>query len=209
MFRKVDNWIAGFDGALRVIAGVAVAGRTSPASQIEDVPMNDADRRHSAGLMRVNHVGEVCAQALYQAQGQFARSAELTGQFAHAAREEEDHLAWTAERIAQLGSHTSILNPVWFAGSYLLGIAAARAGDPQSLGFVVETERQVEAHLTHHLETLPAADTLSRAIVLRMRDDEIAHGAAAQALGAGQIAKSVRLLMGLMSKVMTRTAYYL
>lgn len=209
MISRTDNWIGGFDDALRVIAGVAVAGRTSPASLMDDVPMSEPDRRHSAGLMRVNHVGEVCAQALYQAQGQFARSAELTGQFAHAAREEEDHLAWTAERIAQLGSHTSVLNPLWFAGSYLLGVAAARAGDARSLGFVVETERQVEAHLTHHLETLPAADTLSRAIVLQMRDDEIAHGAAAKDLGASQVPMPVRVLMGLMSKVMTRTAYYL
>ncbi|MFT5534490.1 MAG: ubiquinone biosynthesis monooxygenase Coq7 [Burkholderiaceae bacterium] len=209
MISRMDSWISDFDSALRIVAGVAVATRTSPATSIEDEPMSDSDRRHSAGLMRVNHVGEVCAQALYQAQGRFARSAELTRQFAHAAREEEDHLAWTAERITQLGSHTSVLNPVWFAGSYLLGFAAARAGDAQSLGFVVETERQVEAHLTHHLETLPAADTMSRAIVLQMRDDEIAHGAEAQELGATQLPKPARLLMGLVSKVMTRTAYYL
>lgn len=209
MISRTDNWIAGFDSALRIIAGVAVAARASPALAVEDVAMSEEDRRHSAGLMRVNHVGEVCAQALYQAQGQFARSAALTGQFAHAAREEEDHLAWTAERIAQLGSHTSVLNPIWFAGSYLLGIAAARAGDKRSLGFVVETERQVEAHLTHHLDTLPATDTMSRAIVLQMRDDEIAHGAAAQELGASELPKPARLLMGAISKVMTRTAYYL
>ncbi len=206
---RTDNWIAGFDSALRVIAGVAVAARTSPALSIEEVPMSESDRRHSAGLMRVNHVGEVCAQALYQAQGQFARSTELTLQFAHAAREEEDHLAWTAERIAQLESHRSILNPIWFAGSYVLGAIAARAGDARSLGFVVETERQVEAHLSHHLETLPVTDTRSRAIVLQMRDDEISHGAAAQELGASSLPKPARLLMGLVSKVMTRTAYYL
>jgi ubiquinone biosynthesis monooxygenase Coq7 len=206
---RTDNWISGFDSALRILAGVAVAGRTSPASSIEDGSMSEAERRHSAGLMRVNHVGEVCAQALYQAQGQFARSAELTQQFAHAAREEEDHLAWTAERLAQLGSRTSFLNPVWFAGSYLLGMAAARAGDAQSLGFVVETERQVEAHLSHHLDTLPVADTMSRAIVLQMRDDEAAHGAAAQAMGASPLPQPARVVMGFVSKVMTRTAYYL
>ncbi|MEB0134373.1 2-polyprenyl-3-methyl-6-methoxy-1,4-benzoquinone monooxygenase [Actimicrobium sp. CCC2.4] len=209
MSGRTDNWIAGFDKALRIIAGVAVAARASPAVTIEEAVMSDQDRRHSAGLMRVNHVGEVCAQALYQSQGQFARSADLTRQFALAAREEEDHLAWTAERIAQLGSRTSVLNPIWFAGSYLLGIAAARAGDARSLGFVVETERQVEAHLTHHLDTLPATDTMSRAIVLQMRDDEIAHGAAAQELGASELPKPARLLMGVISKVMTRTAYYL
>ncbi|MDY7573462.1 2-polyprenyl-3-methyl-6-methoxy-1,4-benzoquinone monooxygenase [Actimicrobium sp. CCI2.3] len=206
---RTDNWITGFDRALRIIAGVAMAERTSPGLSIEDVPMSEPDRRHSAGLMRVNHVGEVCAQALYQAQGQFARSTELTVQFAHAAREEEDHLAWTAERITQLGSHPSVLNPIWFAGAYVLGMVAARAGDAHSLGFVVETERQVEAHLSHHLDTLPVTDTRSRAIVLQMRDDEVSHGAAAQALGASSMPKPARLLMGLVSKVMTRTAYYL
>lgn len=204
-----DGWINRFDAALRVVAGVAVAGRASPALNACEETLSEAERRHSAGLMRINHVGEVCAQALYQSQGQFARSPALSVQFAHAAREEEDHLAWTAERIAQLGSHASVLNPLWFAGSYLLGMAAARAGDAHSLGFVVETEKQVEAHLNHHLHSLPAEDGRSRAIVTQMRDDEIAHGAAAQALGAAPVPVPVRIAMTLMSKVMKRTAYYL
>ncbi|GAA4014097.1 2-polyprenyl-3-methyl-6-methoxy-1,4-benzoquinone monooxygenase [Actimicrobium antarcticum] len=204
-----DRLINSFDAGLRVIAGVAVAGRANPALAIQEATMSEEERRHSAALMRINHVGEVCAQALYQSQGQFARGPALSAQFAHAAREEEDHLAWSAERIEQLGSHTSMLNPVWFAGAYLLGMAAARAGDARSLGFVVETERQVEAHLDHHLDTLPVSDLRTRAIVTQMRDDEIAHGAAAQAMGASQVPAPIRVAMGVMSKVMTRTAYYI
>lgn len=205
----IDSWIGGFDDALRVLSGTAQSSRVNPALNAGDCVLTDADRQHSAALMRINHVGEVCAQALYQAQAQFAQRPELAAQFRAAAREEEDHLAWTAERIAQLGSHTSVLNPVWFAGSYLLGMAAARLGDARSLGFVVETERQVEAHLTHHLETLPASDATSRAIVTQMRTDEVAHGAAAQALGAKDIPAPVRGIMKAVSKVMTTTAYYL
>lgn len=205
----VDKWIGGFDDALRVIAGTAVAARISPANKINDCVLTDADRKHSAGLMRVNHVGEVCAQALYQAQAQFAHGPAIAEQFRLAAREEEDHLAWTAERIAQLGSRTSLLNPVWFAGSYFLGTVAARLGDARSLGFVVETERQVEAHLSHHLDSLPTQDVKSRAVVTQMRADEAAHGASAQALGAATIPAPVKVLMQAMSKVMTSTAYYL
>lgn len=205
----LDTWIGGFDDALRVVAGTAVAARVSPAQKVSDCVLTETDRKHSAGLMRVNHVGEVCAQALYQAQARFAHGPAIAEQFRAAAREEEDHLAWTAERIAQLGSHTSVLNPVWFAGSYLLGSVAARLGDARSLGFVVETERQVEAHLAHHLESLPAEDVKSRAVVSQMRADEVAHGAAAHALGAADIPAPVRLLMQAMSKVMTSTAYYL
>ena len=206
---SVDVLIGGFDDALRVLSGIAQASRVSPAGKASDGVLSEAERKHSAGLMRVNHVGEVCAQALYQAQAQFAHSAQLAEQFQSAAREEEDHLAWTAERIVQLGSHKSVLNPVWFAGSYLLGLAAARLGDARSLGFVVETERQVEAHLTHHLETLPVSDAKSRAIVAQMRSDEAAHGAAAQALGATEIPLPLRGLMRAVSKLMTSTAYYL
>lgn len=207
--QSIDGLIGGFDGALRVLSGIAQAARVSPAGKTSDGTLSEAERKHSAALMRVNHVGEVCAQALYQAQAQFARSPELAEQFRSAAREEEDHLAWTAERIEQLGSHKSVLNPVWFTGAYLLGLAAARLGDARSLGFVVETERQVEAHLTHHLETLPASDAKSRAIVTQMRGDEAAHGAAAQSLGATEIPVPVRGLMRAVSKLMTTTAYYL
>jgi ubiquinone biosynthesis monooxygenase Coq7 len=159
--------------------------------------------------MRINHVGEVCAQALYDAQGRFSDNAQLQQQFAQAGREEEDHLAWTAQRLQELGSRTSVLNPVWYAGAYALGAIAAKLGDARSLGFVVETERQVEAHLNDHLTLLPLQDVRSRAIVDQMRIDEIAHGAAAQSLGAVDAPAPVRMVMQAMAKVMTATAYRL
>lgn len=159
--------------------------------------------------MRVNHVGEVCAQALYDAQGMFAKTEELKRLFRQAGREEEDHLAWTAQRLQELGSRISLLNPLWYAGSYAIGALAARIGDAPSLGFVVETERQVEAHLASHLTRLPPADEKSRAIVEQMRVDEIEHGAAAQAMGAAQTPVSVQAAMRAMAKVMTTTAYYI
>jgi ubiquinone biosynthesis monooxygenase Coq7 len=167
------------------------------------------ERRHSAGLMRVNHVGEVCAQALYEAQGKFSRSPDVRAQFSHAAREEEDHLAWTAQRLEELGSHTSMLNPLWYAGAYAVGMAAARLGDSRSLGFVAETERQVEAHLTSHLDRLPAGDQKSRAVVEQMRQDEVTHGAAARSLGAVEMPLPVQQAMRAMAKVMTSVAYYI
>lgn len=205
----LDNFIAGMDKALRVMAGVASASRPSPALRIADNALNEAQRRHSAGLMRVNHVGEVCAQALYDSQGRFARGEPMRRQFLQAGREEEDHLAWAAERLQELGSRPSILNPFWYAGAYALGAVAARMGDARSLGFVVETERQVEAHLASHLKSLPEQDEKSRAIVEQMRIDEIAHGAAAHAMGAADTPAPVRKAMQAMAKVMTTTAYYI
>lgn len=206
---QVDRWLASFDAALKTVAGVAQASRPSPGREAPDGVLTEAERQHSAALMRINHVGEVCAQALYQSQARHAGSAALAKQFEAAAREEEDHLAWTAERLEQLGSHASLLNPIWFAGAYILGLTAAKLGDARSLGFVVETERQVEAHLNHHLESLPAADAKSRAVVSQMRSDEAHHGAAAAALGAATLPLPVRHAMRAMSKVMTSTAYYL
>ncbi|HVL76862.1 MAG TPA: 2-polyprenyl-3-methyl-6-methoxy-1,4-benzoquinone monooxygenase [Noviherbaspirillum sp.] len=203
-----DSFIVQADKMLRTVSGVAHASRPSPAGRVAEGELAGADRRHSAGLMRVNHVGEVCAQALYEAQGRFSRSPELRAQFAQAGREEEDHLAWTSERIRELGSHTSLLNPFWYAGAYVLGAVAAKVGDAASLGFVVETERQVEAHLASHMERLPAQDMKSRAIVEQMRVDEIEHGSKAQALGAAQTPAPVRFGMRAMAKVMTTTAYY-
>jgi ubiquinone biosynthesis monooxygenase Coq7 len=208
MFR-LDEFIVGVDKALRVVSGVASASRPSPASRIADRVLDEAEKRHSAGLMRENHVGEVCAQALYDAQGRFAKNDTMKRQFAQAGREEEDHLAWTAQRLQELGSHPSVLNPVWYAGAYALGAMAARSGDARSLGFVVETERQVEAHLDSHLKNLPAQDEKSRAIVEQMRLDEVAHGAAAGAMGASETPWPVRKAMQAMAKVMTTTAYYL
>ena len=205
----LDNLIAGFDKALRVISGVATATRPNPGAHAADSKLEGADQRRSAGLMRVNHVGEVCAQALYDAQARFAGSPAMRAQFEQAGREEEDHLAWTAERLAELGSQPSLFNPLWYAGAYTLGAVAAHLGDARSLGFVVETERQVEAHLDSHLVELPVADAKSRAIVEQMRIDEAAHGAAASALGAVEVAMPVRAAMTAMAKVMTTTAYYI
>ena len=204
---SLDDLIAGFDKALRVVGGVAASSRPNPGAHATDCELSDDERRHSAGLMRVNHVGEVCAQALYDSQARFGKSPVIRKQFEQSAREEEDHLAWTAERLSELGSQPSLLNPLWYAGSYVLGSIAAKLGDPHSLGFVVETERQVEAHLNRHLEDLPPQDAKSRAIVEQMRVDEIAHGAKAAALGAAETPLPVRMLMTAMSKVMTTTAY--
>lgn len=203
----VDQLITDLDKALRVVSGVVASSRPNPAAQIGDSAMSDAEKLHSAGLMRVNHVGEVCAQALYDAQGRFAQAQALKQQFAHAGIEEEDHLAWTAERLRELGSHTSLLNPLWYAGSYVLGTIAARVGDARNLGFVAETERQVELHLISHLEKLPPQDAKSRAIVDQMRKDEVAHGEAAKALGAAKMPAPIRGVMKMMSKVMTTVAY--
>jgi ubiquinone biosynthesis monooxygenase Coq7 len=206
---KLNTLITDFDKALRVVAGVASASRPNPATAAADATLDADQRRRSAGLMRVNHVGEICAQALYDAQGRFARSEQLRRQFEQAGREEEDHLAWTAERLRELGSRPSLLNPFWYAGAYLLGAAAAYLGDAKSLGFVVETERQVEAHLASHLESLPAQDVRSRAIVAQMKEDEVAHGAAAEAMGAAEMPAAVRTAMRAAAKVMTSTAYYI
>jgi len=171
--------------------------------------MSDAERKHSAGLMRVNHVGEVCAQALYEAQALFARDESTRQQFRQAGKEELDHLAWTAERLRELDSRPSLLNPLWYAGAFAMGAIAARAGDATSLGFVVETERQVEAHLNGHLDKLPAQDQRSRAIVTQMRDDEIEHGDSAKRLGGVELPAPVQSGMRVVAKVMTGTAYYL
>ncbi|HEV2612452.1 MAG TPA: 2-polyprenyl-3-methyl-6-methoxy-1,4-benzoquinone monooxygenase [Noviherbaspirillum sp.] len=207
--QKIDDLILGMDKALRVIAGVAVASRPNPAMGVPDVSLDDADRRHSAGLMRVNHVGEVCAQALYDSQARFSKTDAIKKQFAQAGQEEEDHLAWTAERLHELGARPSLLNPLWYAGAYILGAVAARVGDAHSLGFVVETERQVEAHLASHLTNLPLQDEKSRAIVSQMRIDEMEHGAAAQVMGAAELPELIQKAMRGAAKIMTNTAYHL
>ena len=207
-FQKIDLLLINFDRALRIISGQAKASRENPANAMADLNLSDKQQSHSAALMRVNHVGEICAQALYDAQGQFAQTAAISEQFSHSGMEEEDHLAWSSQRITELNSRTSLLNPLWYAGAYACGMIAARCGDVASLGFVVETERQVAAHLAGHLEKLPAEDLKSRAIVEQMRQDEIAHGAAAQALGASELPAPIKAAMGLMAKLMTTTAYY-
>lgn len=158
--------------------------------------------------MRVNHVGEVCAQALYTAQALATRDPQLRRHFEHAADEETDHLAWTAERLKELGHRPSLLNPLWYAGAFALGLVAGRVGDRLSLGFVVETERQVEAHLQSHLERLPASDHASRAIVAQMKVDEAAHAASALQAGAAELPAAAKALMRAAAKVMTTTAHY-
>jgi 3-demethoxyubiquinol 3-hydroxylase len=186
--------------------GSAGSGESAPGAAGELTP---AERAHAAGLMRVNHVGEVCAQALYQAQKLATRSPTLKAAFTQAALEEEDHLAWTARRLEALDSRPSLLNPLWYAGAMAIGLAAGRFGDKVSLGFMAETERQVEHHLDSHLESLPPADLESRAVVEQMRADEIAHAKSATDAGGVELPLPVRSLMRAVSKVMTRTAYYI
>ncbi|QGZ41156.1 ubiquinone biosynthesis monooxygenase Coq7 [Pseudoduganella flava] len=205
----LDRFICSADKALRVLAGVASASRPTPAAHVDDAELTDKERKHSAGLIRVDHVGEVMAQALYNSQARFARSDALREKFEQASREEEDHLAWTAQRLKELNSQTSVLAPLFYAGAYALGTVAAKMGDAHSLGFVVETERQVERHLESHLDSLPAGDAKSRAIVDQMRIDEIAHGKAAQDLGAADTPAPVKVAMQAMSKLMTGTTYYI
>ncbi len=205
----MDTLIREFDMALRAIAGATRAGRDNPADALvpADEALSAAQRRHVAGLMRINHVGEVCAQALYQAQKLTARNDAVREQMAEAAREEEDHLAWCASRLRELGSRPSLLNPLWYAGAFAIGLAAGRAGDRVSLGFVAETERQVEHHLTGHLDQLPAADGRSRVILEQMRDDEIRHGNTARDAGGIPLPAPVRAMMRAASRVMTTAAY--
>lgn len=203
----VDDLICAADRALRTVVAGPVALRPSPARGVaEDAALSDQERREAAALMRVNHVGEVCAQALYDAQALATRDAALRATFRRAAEEEGDHLAWTRERIEALGGRTSLLNPLWYAGAFAIGLAAARAGDRVSLGFMAETERQVEAHLDGHLERLPAGDAASRAVVAQMKADEVQHANTATALGGIELPLPVRLAMKLAAKVMTGTA---
>lgn len=195
------------DQTLRTLAGAVHASRPlpRPASPAEAL-LSEADKAASGALMRVNHVGEVCAQALYQAQSLTARSDDLRQDLQRAAREEIDHLAWTQQRLDELGARPSLLNPLWYAGAFAIGLAAGRLGDARSLGFVIETERQVEEHLAGHLDRLPAADTRSRAIVDAMKDDERRHADAALAAGGVELPAPVRWLMRGAARVMTATA---
>lgn len=206
---RLDRLLAGCERALEAIAGSPQAQRPSPAAGIAEAELESNERRHAAGLMRVNHTGEVCAQALYLGQAALARHADNRQHLLHAAAEETDHLAWCAERLQQLDSRPSVLNPLWYAGSYAIGAAAALAGDPVSLGFVVETERQVEAHLADHLQQLPASDERSRAVLTQMQADEIAHAQAAQQRGGIDLPFPLPQLMHASSMVMKTLAYRL
>lgn len=203
----LDQCLCALDRALRTVAARPTAGRPTPGSGEPD-QLDATQRREAAALMRVNHVGEVCAQALYASQALFSRNAGLRTHFQQAASDELDHLAWTQMRLDELGDRKSLLTPAWYAGAFALGSLAGLAGDRWSLGFVVETERQVEAHLASHLDRLPASDLRSRAIVAQMRDEEARHADEAEAAGAAPLPTPVPQLMRLAARVMTTTAHY-
>ena len=203
----MDRLISEFDRALRAIAGVANAARESPARDRPEAELEATERAHAAALMRVNHVGEICAQALYQGQALTARDERNRAALEQAAREEEDHLAWSAERTRELGGRPSLLNPLWYAGSFAIGALAGALGDRWNLAFLSETERQVEEHLTGHLEALPSGDERTRAVVAAMRTDEAKHGGAARSLGAAELPAPIKGAMRLASKFMTTVAY--
>ena len=213
----LDAGLSALDHALRTVLGAPHAARPNPAAALAAsadplapaAGLAEAERKLSGALMRVNHVGEVCAQALYEAQALTARTPELREQMRRAAAEETDHLAWTRERLGQLGSRPSLLNPLWYAGSFAIGLVAGRLGDAASLGFVVETERQVEQHLAGHLERLPEADAASRAIVQAMKDDETRHADEALAAGAAAVPEPVKWAMRAAARVMTGTAHHI
>ena len=205
----VDRVLSCADNALRTLSGTYVASRSWPAPvDTAEAELGPEQRRLSAALMRVNHVGEVCAQALYNAQTLATDNARLQRQFEAAAREESDHLAWTRRRLQDLNDRASLLNPLWYAGAFGIGLLAGRLGTGISLGFVAETERQVEAHLQSHLERLPATDHASRAIVQQMMEDEARHADDARAAGGVELPTPVKLAMRLAAKVMTRTAHH-
>jgi len=205
----LDRAILELDRALRAIAGVHQAERPSPAAGVAEADLSVAERAHGAALMRVNHVGEVCAQALYQGQAMTARDARTRESLRQAAREEGDHLAWSMERIQALGGRPSLLNPLWYAGALALGVGAGLLGDRWSLAFLAETERQVEEHLTGHLEKLAPEDAPTRAVVEVMRADEAQHRETAVKLGAAEMPAPARAAMRAMAKVMTTVAYRL
>jgi len=204
---SIDTLILEFDRALRTLVAPATTVRPVPGRDIPDCELDAEERRHVVGLMRVNHCGEVCAQALYQGQAVTSRDPAVRDALRKAAEEETEHLAWTERRIAELGGRTSLLNPLWYLGSLSIGIAAGLLGDKWNLGFLAETERQVEAHLDSHLALLPEADAKSRAIVEQMRLDEINHAEMAVRHGAADLPQPVRLGMRTTAKVMTGLSY--
>lgn len=205
----MDTLLNAADSALRTLFAQPRASRACPTVAGEITSLSAPEKALAGALMRVNHVGEVCAQALYASQALSTKNPVLRQHFIEASREEGDHLAWTRERLDELGARPSLLNPLWYAGAFGLGLLAGRLGDRVSLGFVVETERQVEAHLAGHLERLPAGDHASRAIVAQMKDDEARHAQEAQGAGGLDLPAPVRALMRASAKVMTTTAHYI
>lgn len=208
MLPTPDALILQFDKALRTLFVPAASRRPYPDQGVPEVDMSDAEKRHAAGLMRVNHSGEVCAQALYQGQALTARNPEAAKALIQASDEETEHLAWCERRLNELGSRKSLLNPLWYTGSFAIGVLAGALGDRWNLGFLAETERQVEGHLESHLSTLPENDAKSRAIVEQMKADEIKHAETALSHGGAELPVPVKMAMQLTSKVLTRTAYW-
>jgi 3-demethoxyubiquinol 3-hydroxylase len=206
---SIDELIIGFDRALRTLCGPARTTRPSPAAGLPDQELGASGRLAAAALMRVNHSGEVCAQALYHGQALTARSPRIRTALERASREEQDHLAWCESRLAELNGRQSLLNPLWYAGSFALGALSGLLGDRWNLAFLVETERQVESHLKGHIERLPVEDVKSRAILAQMREDEAAHAAMAIREGAAEMPEALKRAMRLGSGVMTGTAYWI
>ncbi len=205
-----DRLLAGIDSFLKTVSAAPThATRESPARNVDDTQLSASEKSHAAGLMRVNHAGEIAAQGLYQGHAAVARDPDIEGQMQRAAEEELDHLAWCEERLTELGAAPSRLSPVWYGGAFVMGAASGILGDRWGLGFIEETERQVVQHLTGHLDRLPADDAKSRAIVHQMRDEEALHGANARDAGAAELPSGVRRLMRLAAKIMTGAAYWL
>ena len=207
--RGLDKFIVEFDRALRSVVGTAAATAQTPGQELPEAQLPETQRRHAAALMRVNHTGEICAQALYSGQAMTARSEATRRVLQRAGEEEAQHLAWTAARVESLGGRLSVLNPAFYAGAFVIGAVSGAAGDRWSLGFLAETERQVEAHLDGHLLSLPAADQKSRAVVEQMKQDEARHAASATTHGAAELPHPVKRIMKLAARVMTFTTYRL
>lgn len=205
----LDRLLSGIDSALRTVAAPGPhTTRRSPAQEMPEATLSEREKRHAAGLMRVNHAGEVAAQGLYQGHAAIARDRAIEAQMRQAADEEMDHLGWCEQRLGELGAAPSKLSPLWYAGAFVIGAASGALGDRWSLGFIEETERQVSDHLSGHLERLPPQDRKSRAIVARMREEEEQHGDNARRAGASQLPAPIRRLMRMSAKVMTGTAYW-
>jgi ubiquinone biosynthesis monooxygenase Coq7 len=205
----LDFLIVEFDKALRTVFGNPTGDRPSPGLGVPDTEMSSDEKSGVAALMRVNHCGEICAQALYQGQALVARTDSTRKLLLQAAQEERDHLAWCEQRLHDLGGSRSVLNPLWYAGSFGLGVASGMLGDRWSMAFLVETERQVERHLDDHLTRLPEYDRKSRKVVEAMRDDEIRHGDSGEQHGAAPLPQAIKLTMRIISRLMTRTAYWI
>jgi len=205
---NLDRMIVEFDKGLRTLFSEAHSLRAHPDATLPEADMDDAEKKNAAALMRVNHSGEICAQALYQGQALTARDPAVQKQLQQAAQEETEHLAWTARRVHELGGHLSLLNPLWYTGSLAIGAFAGLIGDKWNLGFLAETERQVGEHLQSHLERLPAQDEKSRAIVTQMHTDEVSHADMARSLGGAELPQPVQMAMKLNGKVMTGTSYW-